>query len=99
MALNVTPDVHEPLDRLRETAVNDHPTRRVSNKVSLRKIISNPCGVIHVPVRQAHVVDRDDLTGRTANIKANAMFRGGNDGFLARQRESDQANTRQFFLD
>ena len=99
MAFNVPPNVHEPLDRLCETAMNDHATRRVSNKVSLREIISNSCGVIHVTMGQAHVIDGDNLAGRTPNVEANIMLRGGNDGFLTRQRESDQGDTRKFFLD
>ena len=56
-------------------------------------------GVIHMPVGKAHVVNGDDFSRCSTDVEAHAVFWGGNDGFLARKRESDQSNARKFLLD
>ncbi len=93
VALDIRPDVHEALKGLGQTSLDDHAARRDSHEPSLRKVIGDSGGVIHVPVGNAEVVQRDDFPRGTPHVEANVELRGGDDGFLAGHGETDQLNS------
>jgi hypothetical protein len=55
----------------------------------MRKIVPDPGGMVHVPVRQQYMVDRYDLIGGLAYVKADIQLRHPNDRLFARYRIPD----------
>ena len=55
----------------------------------MRKVICQPCGMVHVAMREENVVYRYDLIGGLAHVKADIELRYGNYGFFASYRIPD----------
>jgi hypothetical protein len=96
VALDVCPDIHEFLDGLGEVAVDDHTPGSVTDKVALRKIVCDAGGMVHVAMREAHIIDGDDLARCPSNVKANVVLGGGNHGFLPAEGETEDVRAGDF---
>ena len=78
--------------------MDDHATWSIPDERPLGEVIGYPRGVVHVPVRQADVVDRDDFARGSPHVEADVVFRRGDDRFLARQGEADDLDPIQYLL-
>lgn len=99
VAFDVRPHRHQTLNRLRESAVYDDLARRIALKSTLRQVISNARGVIHVSVGQADMIDGYDFPRRPAHVEADVVFRQSDDRFFARKGESHDLDTEDAFFD
>ncbi len=53
--------------------------------------------MVHVSVRQADVVDGDDLAGSPSYVEAYVVFRRSDYGLLATKREAEDRGPGEFF--
>lgn len=70
--------------------MHDDTTGCVSDEISLREVVSDARGVIHVAMRETDVVDGDDLSRRSSDVETDVEFRRGDDRFLARKGKSEE---------
>jgi hypothetical protein len=91
MPFDATPNLKQGLDRFDEISWSDDAARGVADEISLAQVIGDARGMIHVAVRQQHMIDRQDLRRRFADIEADVEFGARDNALFAGDAVADQA--------
>jgi hypothetical protein len=91
MAFDFAPDIHEAMNGVYEFSGDDDISAVVVEEISLREIIGDTGGVVHMAMSEQDIIDVQDFAGGTSDVETGVQFGDADDTFFACQGIADKS--------